>query len=147
MYLPYLRGKQFELLALRELAKSGLTLNNISPIIEPVKKDLKSIETAIKALSKISVKIFLIVNPEEGDLKKDNKSIIELIHTLKAEGIQSVFPSFIINSETDFDFFENEIELTNINNGYLLLRFNQIRSEFKLKQISENSNILYNGNL
>ncbi|HEY9169416.1 MAG TPA: sce7725 family protein [Lutibacter sp.] len=38
MYFPYLRGKQFELIALRELcALFPEELNKISPVIEPVK--------------------------------------------------------------------------------------------------------------
>lgn len=37
MYYPYLRGKQFELLALREFANESANNRNIVPIIEPVK--------------------------------------------------------------------------------------------------------------
>lgn len=54
MYFPYLRGKQFELIALRELVALPLDANRVVPIIEPVKRNLKSIETALKAL-KISM--------------------------------------------------------------------------------------------
>ena len=37
MYFPYLRGRQYELLALRELVKNNLLGEHIIPIIEPVK--------------------------------------------------------------------------------------------------------------
>lgn len=37
MYFPFLRGRQFELIALRELLENDLLGNNIIPIIEPVK--------------------------------------------------------------------------------------------------------------
>ncbi len=37
MYFPYVRGRQYELLALRELAGHDLLGNHIIPIIEPVK--------------------------------------------------------------------------------------------------------------
>jgi hypothetical protein len=39
MYYPYLRGKQFELIALRDLLKVLIVKekNKISPIIEPIK--------------------------------------------------------------------------------------------------------------
>lgn len=40
MYYPILRGKLNELLALRELAQ--LKLKNFTPVIEPVKKDIKA---------------------------------------------------------------------------------------------------------
>jgi len=44
MYYPYLRGKQFELLLLRENADL-LAKNNIHPIIEPVKSDFKALSS------------------------------------------------------------------------------------------------------
>lgn len=37
MYFPYLRGRQYELLALRELVSRGLISNKVIPIVEPVK--------------------------------------------------------------------------------------------------------------
>ena len=37
MYFPYLRGKQFELIALREFATQHPNAEKIVPIIEPVK--------------------------------------------------------------------------------------------------------------
>lgn len=36
MYFPYLRGRQFELIALRELIENNLIGNHIYPVIEPV---------------------------------------------------------------------------------------------------------------
>ncbi|XFE28377.1 sce7725 family protein [Listeria innocua] len=37
MYYPYLRGKQFDLLALKEALSRGLLSNKIHPVIEPVR--------------------------------------------------------------------------------------------------------------
>lgn len=37
MYLPYLRGRQNELLALKELVNNDLIGDKIIPIIEPIK--------------------------------------------------------------------------------------------------------------
>ncbi|BDP46517.1 hypothetical protein EfmJHP9_13870 [Enterococcus faecium] len=37
MYYPYLRGKQFDLLALKEALSRGLLSNKIQPVIEPVR--------------------------------------------------------------------------------------------------------------
>ena len=37
MYYPYLRGKQNELFAIRELLEKGLIGDCIQPIIEPIK--------------------------------------------------------------------------------------------------------------
>ena len=38
MYYPFLRARQFELIALRELATEGATQGVIVPILEPVKE-------------------------------------------------------------------------------------------------------------
>jgi len=37
MYFPYLRGRQFELIALRELLEKDLINGSVTPIIEPIK--------------------------------------------------------------------------------------------------------------
>lgn len=70
MYLPYLRGRQFELIAIRELIELNLIGNKIIPIIEPVKASstlLKTIEVAEKAKQPISI----IINPKVGSFNKE----------------------------------------------------------------------------
>ena len=37
MYFPYVRGRQYELLALRELVEKNLLTDFVIPIVEPVK--------------------------------------------------------------------------------------------------------------
>ena len=63
MYYPYLRGKQFELVLLREKAEF-LASNNICPILEPVKKDFNSLIRACKELEDKGVPHILIINPK-----------------------------------------------------------------------------------
>ncbi|RYE24666.1 MAG: hypothetical protein EOP45_05570 [Sphingobacteriaceae bacterium] len=145
MYLPFLRGKQFELLALRELASLPLIDSKISPIIEPVKKDLKSIETAIKALSLIQVLVNLIVNPEQGELKKNYDPIFESIERLNALGYNNIIPTYLIGNERDFQFFKKTANSKNhLDTGYSLIHLNQIPSETELKTIATNSNLKFN---
>lgn len=79
MCFPYLRSKQFELIALCELASSHvLDGNKVIPIIEPVKRGLKSIQTALRILHPLDVKVQLIVNPQVGELagRKTSKPIV-----------------------------------------------------------------------
>lgn len=79
MYFPYLRGKQFELIALREiLGSSKINTSNISPIIEPVKKS-SSLEIALRELKNLNVNFNVILNPENGSLTKSSKLIIETL--------------------------------------------------------------------
>ena len=65
MYYPYLRGKQFELILLRDNA-NFIARNNIYPIIEPVKNDFKALIRAVKILDEKRVKYTLIINPQAG---------------------------------------------------------------------------------
>ena len=52
MYYPYLRGKQFELLALRELSKTGALpdYGHVCPIVEPLKDDASTNQNAFSAM-------------------------------------------------------------------------------------------------
>lgn len=106
MYFPFLRGKQFELIALRELVSLPLDPTKISPIIEPIKKNLNTIATAAKALQTIGVKIQLIVNPQYGDLKGKTDELLHFIAFQKASvGTHNLIPTFLIQNSVDFNSF------------------------------------------
>lgn len=47
MYFPILRGRQFELLAIRECVDKNIISNQILPIIEPVKLSSTYIKTVL----------------------------------------------------------------------------------------------------
>lgn len=70
MYFPYLRGRQYELLALRELVEKKVLSPNIIPIVEPVKLSptlVKTLETFVSNEKEIIV----IINPEVGTFNSD----------------------------------------------------------------------------
>ncbi|OZI07803.1 hypothetical protein BWI93_12605 [Siphonobacter sp. BAB-5385] len=145
MYLPFLRSKQFELLALRDLSGLPLSPDKISPIIEPVKKDLKGIQIAVGSLYKNKINVQIIVNPENGELKKDKTIILDFINNLHRHGVKSVIPTYIINTENDFKNFKDTLYSNEYNTtGYSLIRLNQITSAEELKKITQSTNIIYN---
>jgi hypothetical protein len=79
MYLPYLRGKQFELIALREIGDvMAARSSKISPVIEPV-KDSSTLKSAIADLSFRNINFNVIINPAVGDLVGYTEHIIELL--------------------------------------------------------------------
>jgi len=89
MYFPYLRGRQYELLALRELAENHLLGNYVIPIIEPVKLS----PTLINAMSAfISAKhpLAVIRNPAVGGFMSDWRDAQE---GSKEEGYKQKFLS------------------------------------------------------
>ena len=78
MYYPYLRGRQFELIALREYAFQPRDNNNIIPIIEPVRKTFNSMKLALPKLIENKVKFALILNPQVGEIKNKKDIILSL---------------------------------------------------------------------
>ena len=81
MYLPYIRGKQFELIGIRELFEKYpniLTKKDfISPIIEPV-KDSSTLKTTLKSLLDKGVNFTYIINPQVGTFT-DTEKILEVL--------------------------------------------------------------------
>lgn len=76
MYLPYLRGRQFELLALRELLEKKLIGDKIIPIIEPIKPTSTLIKT-LKLYTANKKNIAIIMNPKVGNFVMDLKKMKE----------------------------------------------------------------------
>lgn len=66
MYHPFFRGKQYELLTIRENA-TLLKDSNFTPIVEPVKESLTGLVRALGEIVRNSGKAILIVNPDHGD--------------------------------------------------------------------------------
>lgn len=72
MYFPFIRGRQYDLLALRELQSKFLINSNIIPIIEPVKFSSTLTSTVHKFIENDS-KIVVIINPKVGSFQSDLK--------------------------------------------------------------------------
>lgn len=66
MYFPYLRGRQFELIAVRELVERRLIGNKIFPIIEPLKPTSTLVRT-LETMKQYEQKYALVMNPEVGE--------------------------------------------------------------------------------
>jgi len=71
VYFPYLRGKQYELLALKEMAPVLGGGAGIVPVIEPVKEPDGGLERCLDALWNNRVAPIIVVNPAVGDLKSE----------------------------------------------------------------------------
>ena len=70
MYFPYLRGRQYELLALRELATNHLLGDYVTPIVEPVKLSPTLVNTMADFI-KVNHSIAIIRNPAVGTFMSD----------------------------------------------------------------------------
>lgn len=78
MYFPYFRGKQYELITIRENAHR-LAEAEFIPIIEPVRESLGGLHKALDAICDSRGEGIVIVNPFHGPLRGDGESISTLL--------------------------------------------------------------------
>jgi hypothetical protein len=77
MYYPYLRARQFELIALRELAGERKTQDVILPILEPVKTSNNNLNLLHKVFQEQGQTAYLIVNPLVGEIPGDSSHYLD----------------------------------------------------------------------
>ncbi|MDL0434044.1 sce7725 family protein [Marinobacter sp. TBZ242] len=78
MYHPYFRGKQFELITIREMAEL-LAKMNFVPVIEPVRESLGGLKKTLSAVCAAGGRAIVIVNPYHGDHQEDGTNITCLL--------------------------------------------------------------------
>lgn len=78
MYYPYFRGKQYELVTVRESA-SLLKSAGFIPIIEPVQESFSGLKRMLDALKDENAEVVLIVNPSLGNHASDGEGIRNLL--------------------------------------------------------------------
>lgn len=76
MYFPYVRGRQYELLALRDLAANDLLGNHVTPIVEPVKLS-PTLVNVMAEFIKDKHSISIIRNPAVGTFMSDWQDVQE----------------------------------------------------------------------
>lgn len=74
MYFPYLRGRQFELIALRELAEEDRINEKVIPIIEPIKPSSTLLKT-LQVFAEKDKEIAVVFNPTVGAFSKEIKEM------------------------------------------------------------------------
>ena len=98
MYFPYFRGRQYEMLALKELALEGLLGKSIIPVVEPVKL-MSTFDTTLRMYSQKQYQIALIFNPSVGDFAGDNNFIQDYENRLGM--IANVMPVLLMSKNTN----------------------------------------------
>jgi hypothetical protein len=78
MYHPYFRGKQYELITVRETALT-LAAAKFVPIIEPVKEALNGLQRTLQAVCDTEGSAIVIVNPHHGVHAEGGESISALL--------------------------------------------------------------------
>ncbi|MFR0813396.1 MAG: sce7725 family protein [Enterococcus casseliflavus] len=99
MYYPYLRGKQYELLAVRELLERNLITDKVIPIIEPIRETATLKKTLCKYFEN-GKEIYTIINPQVGDydLYTENHPIINELIVVYYDAILMSDSQSVLNS-------------------------------------------------
>lgn len=140
MYYPYLRGKQFELIALREFAQQIQQEFHVCPIIEPVKLGLNSLKMAINVFFSNSFCFALILNPGEGDFKRQSANFIEDIEDLR-RNVDKWIPAFIYRNNPEA--IIEMIDAANLSNVMLIFHTSVDFTEPKVESLVQKLNIKY----
>lgn len=97
MYYPYIRGKQFDLLAINTLINAKRWSHKILPIIEPV-RDSATLKKTVELFDRNDLICYLITNPQVGTAKRFEDKRFEW--SLKAD--TTVRPAEIVTQENPF---------------------------------------------
>lgn len=137
MYYPYFRGRQFELITIRELAEEGATQGFITPIIEPVKDNHKNFDLAYKFLMEFEQKVYLIVNPEVGKLNGDIFEHLEYLISLDSN--EYFYPAF--NYTNNARYIKQAINKYTLHNCMILCK-NDVQPDANFKSVVEMDQVI-----
>lgn len=84
MYFPFFRGKQYDLLTIKESA-GILSEAGFIPIVEPVKESLSGLERCLSALKEAEAECIVIANPRYGDHADQHEGITDFIRNRAGE--------------------------------------------------------------
>lgn len=109
MYFPYIRGKQFDLIAIRELSDQISNSGVIHPIIEPVRESSSTLRLTIEKLIDKEVSFSLIINPQVGDFVSNHRLITDIINT-EGNGYGNLNIGILLGTNTDLDHIDRLLD-------------------------------------
>ncbi len=145
MYFPLIRGKQFELIALRDLSKQIAKSTKVSPIIEPVKEATAVLEKTLDIFIANNINFTIILNPIEGELKAEKKQVVANLIKNRLGDYDNFQIGIYINNEDDF---KKQYQFAINNNfhksNFLLIHNEQLDELETVNEFIENYNVKYN---
>lgn len=134
MYFPYLRARQFELISLRELVIEN-KLQNITPVLEPVKESFNNLNLAHKVFQENDFYAYLILNPFKGEKYGDTEFFLKYFSELEN---RKLLPAFHYSDNADY--IISNIEKYNLENC-LIICLDNFSDEQSLKTLCSNNNV------
>ena len=142
MYFPYFRGKQFELIALRELLPKIKNNGKIIPVVEPVKSKTNSLVSLVNLYEQEDTKLILLVNPLVGELKNDAGSILDLVSDDFSE-FESLILGYLISNTTTLE--ELNVFIDSFQDRDLcLIHLSNFQDSNQLRQSQNYNSVIYN---
>jgi hypothetical protein len=132
MYYPFLRARQFELIALRELATEEATQGVIVPILEPVKETHNNLNLAHKVFQEKGQTAYLVVNSNKGGLEEDNQFYVQYLATLNDEVFMAAF-----HYRNNAEYINQSIEQFGLTNCMLICENDIEGDDENFKEIAE----------
>ena len=101
MYYPFFRGKQFELLAIKESA-SIIADAGFNPIIEPVRETVSGLHRTLQELVTQGAAASVIVNPRHGDHRDDSEELVAYLRD-NYWGNDAISPALLLTNAMSTD--------------------------------------------
>jgi hypothetical protein len=134
MYFPYLRARQFELISLRELVSEN-KLQNITPVLEPVKESFNNLNLAHNIFQEKDFYSYLIVNPFKGEKAGDKEFFLDYLSKLDN---RKFLPAFHYSDNSEY--IISNIEKYNLDNC-LIICLDTFSDEESLKELIKNKKV------
>lgn len=148
MYFPFIRGKTYDLLALREL------LNNIPnstsyylPVVEPVKDDLANLKKLFDEYNKKNQKIILLINPSVGDFIYNTMQEVKQVLLDNKFIFNNIIFAYQINANTKVSELNNFISLfsNSTKDNLFVFVHTEANSNFNsIKTVLGSNRVVYN---
>ncbi len=116
MYFPILRGRQYELIALRELVESKKLSEKIVPILEPVRLS-STLLTTVDSLNKDKKEIAVVLNPQVGNFLEEMSNSKDSYRERFSEQLKSdkVIHTLYLNEQygENIHWYGDQVSITN----------------------------------
>ena len=145
MYLPFLRGKLYELKAIKEYIEDGYGNEygrHIMPIIEPVKKDRRPLMSCIETMANAGMPFAVVLNSRTGDYEKALFDVPSFLQEEKLQGVQWT-PAFEVNGNANVDAVETAISEYGLVDVMLIFFTIVDLDDEKIKRIVNNGAVKY----
>ena len=145
MYLPFLRGKLYELKAIKEFIEEGYGRENgchIMPIIEPVKKDIRPLLSCVEAMGKAQMPFAVVLNSRMGDFQRLDFDMSSFLFDEKVQGLLWS-PAFEVNGNANVETIESAIREFDLDNVMLVFFTNVDLDDDKIIGLVNNRAIKY----